>query len=600
MDQSAVRNRLIQTAMAAAGAAAIAATLLSVFQEQPGGNTNNNSRQQQQQQQSQKKNPVLATTNNNDNDTIITTNKNLIPGGTLPILGDGMMIVKDFIGALKELYVKAKTQPSKMGYLDNFGNKTLILSEPEHIKRLLDKVTAHALWGGIKPASEAFFGKSVLFVLEGEEWKKLRSLMRAAFLNQKLELMKSDITACALDLCNRLEDAAAEGKVVDMNAALSMYHLSAVGKTTFNYNLDVFHNFPASNEISDSFEYLLGELPRRSFSPDQSIREDYTSANPDNLKWQSASNTVRQVVLKAIKNRLDDQHNGAPPRGDLLDAMINAYRESAGPALSSISKEAEAHILLASLGDNLVEMFFAGYNTSAVAMGVALYMLSKPENRKYLEQVQEEIDSLLIDEIPAGKGLNSKDFPTLVRVFQECLRVVPPAPLVARFVPEDLEVGNVLIPAGTGVWIPAVAAQVDVDHWGKDAEEFNPDRWLKPCKPGSYTPFSGGARDCIGKHFAELESVTALAVLLQTYEFEIDPNFKFTPIFTGFGYRPFDLESKRVCVNLIPKKRLDSSTNMYEWTPKSSKSHHKKVNGSSVSSNSNGVGVKLKFDGDDE
>lgn len=39
--------------------------------------------------------------------------------------------------------------------------------------------------------------------------------------------------------------------------------------------------------------------------------------------------------------------------------------------------------------------------------------------------------------------------------------------------------------------------------WGKDADQFRPERWLEkqlPSNPNAFIPFSIGKRNCIGKH----------------------------------------------------------------------------------------------------
>jgi len=542
MDDATIRNRLVQAAIAAIGASALTATLLLLFQEDvkpPAGLKASNA-------------AGASTAGGQTKD--------------VPKVGKGEDLMADYIGELNKMAAKAKASKHKVGYLDQFGQKIYIVAYPEHVRLLLSRITAHALWGGIKPASEAFFGKSVLFVLEGEEWKRLRGIMRAAISSQRIQLMEADVTSCAVDLCNRLERFAETGTVVDVNAAFAAFHLASVGKSTFNYNLDVLSTFPKLNDISTSFEYLLAELPRRSFHPDPKVSADYVSPNEDNLKWQKASRTVRNVVVKAIAKRLDDEASGNwRPRGDLLDTMITQYRATQAGSASDTDKARTANIMADVIGDNLVEMFFAGYNTSTVAMGTALFYMA--QDPALMERVLDEVDSVIPVDIAAGQGLNAKQFPLLSRVFQEALRIVPPAPLVARLCTEDVDLGNGLtIPNGSNLWFPAYFMHKDKATWGPDADQFVPDRFLKPVAPGAFIPFSAGSRDCIGKHFAELESVVCLAVLLKSFTFSVAPGYQFMPLFTGFGFRPFDIADKTVSMKLIPRRRQESSVVMSDWS----------------------------------
>jgi len=70
------------------------------------------------------------------------------------------------------------------------------------------------------------------------------------------------------------------------------------------------------------------------------------------------------------------------------------------------------------------------------------------------------------------------------------------------------------------------------DNLDNDLEEFKPERWIlhsenNPGGPlytpvkGSYIPFSDGQRSCLGKRFAQLKIMAALAVVLSEYTVEL-------------------------------------------------------------------------------
>jgi cytochrome P450 len=246
--------------------------------------------------------------------------------------------------------------------------------------------------------------------------------------------------------------------------------------------------------------------------------------------------------------------------------MISSYRAAANDSNNvPTDPKRAAEIMMDAIGDNLVEIFFAGFNTSVVGMCVSLYYLA--QDRQLMREAQMEVDSVIPDDVDFATTLSSKQFPFLCRVFQEALRVVPPAPLVVRQTTDELSLDEVKIPAGTVTWFPAAFLHKDPQSWGSTVDQFDPSRWEKPTIPGSYIPFSGGPRECIGKHFAELESVVGLAVLLRTFDFDIDPDYKFMPFFSGFGYRTANAADMKVCMNLIPKRRTDVSAFMHDWTP---------------------------------
>lgn len=387
--------------------------------------------------------------------------------------------------------------------------------------------------------------------------------MRSAFTRQKVEGLHRDVVDCAVLLTNRLSEFADSASTVDFNACLGHYHLASVAKSTFGYDLDALQRFPESHRISTAFEFLLAELPRRSFHPDAAVREDYVSGREENVRWKQAADTVRAVVSDAIAARLKERREKTrvTVRGDLLDGMIDSYHES---SLESGSDEYKTQVLTSAIGDNLVEMFFAGYNTSVVGMCTALYHIAS--DPKVMQKARDEVDSVLQGDLATDSTLSPSDFPYLRCLFQESLRTVPPAPLLARLVTEELDLGDVKIPRNTQVWIPACYVHSDPQSWGSSVDSFQPERFEKPPKPGAFLPFSYGPRDCIGKHFAELESVIALAMLVKSYDFTVDPNFKFAPTFTGFGLRVCNANTGLASLNLIPNKRVESSF-LYDWTP---------------------------------
>jgi cytochrome P450 len=79
-------------------------------------------------------------------------------------------------------------------------------------------------------------------------------------------------------------------------------------------------------------------------------------------------------------------------------------------------------------------------------------------------------------------------------------------------------ISEIHVPKGTNMHIGIRASNINPDLWGEDAQEWKPERWLKPLPktltendakvPGVYShlmTFLGGARACIGFKFSQLE-----------------------------------------------------------------------------------------------
>jgi cytochrome P450 len=161
--------------------------------------------------------------------------------------------------------------------------------------------------------------------------------------------------------------------------------------------------------------------------------------------------------------------------------------------------------------------FLAGHETSASALGWALYLLA------IYPDVQERVAAEA-----AGLG-DTADFAVMARlkftrdVFREVLRLYPPVPMMVRenACPEDMRGRNV-----------RPGAQIVLSPWHLQRHEriwanpdgFDPDRWqreeTKACAREAYMPFSSGPRVCTGAGFAMVEGVLLLAMLARAFRFE--------------------------------------------------------------------------------
>ena len=84
--------------------------------------------------------------------------------------------------------------------------------------------------------------------------------------------------------------------------------------------------------------------------------------------------------------------------------------------------------------------------------------------------------------------------------------------LFARTATEDVEVGDVTIPAGTSVAVSPVAANRDPEHWGPDAESFDVSR-----DAFGHYGFGYGIHGCIGQQVARVEIRESIKALLEAF-----------------------------------------------------------------------------------
>ncbi|XP_042010581.1 cytochrome P450 72A14-like [Salvia splendens] len=102
--------------------------------------------------------------------------------------------------------------------------------------------------------------------------------------------------------------------------------------------------------------------------------------------------------------------------------------------------------------------------------------------------------------------------PELGMILHEVLRLYPPIVMLARHTDKADASGKVTIPAGVQLMLPVLLLHHDVETWGPDAKEFNPERFAQGVSGATkgqltYLPFRWGPRGCIAQNFGKTLSV---------------------------------------------------------------------------------------------
>ncbi|XP_030454574.1 isoflavone 3'-hydroxylase-like [Syzygium oleosum] len=168
---------------------------------------------------------------------------------------------------------------------------------------------------------------------------------------------------------------------------------------------------------------------------------------------------------------------------------------------------------------HIMTMLSAGTDTSAATIEWAMsLLLNHPD---IMKKARAELDDVVGRDRLAGE-VDIHKLPCLQNIINEALRLFPPGPLlVPHESTEDCTVGGFDVPRGTMILVNAWAIQRDPKVWD-DPTSFKPERCEGLEGDHSYRllPFGMGRRSCAGAGLANIVVSSALAALIQCFEWE--------------------------------------------------------------------------------
>jgi cytochrome P450 len=227
---------------------------------------------------------------------------------------------------------------------------------------------------------------------------------------------------------------------------------------------------------------------------------------PRNFRQRRITKALNGVVYRYINQRRGESLEG---RHDLLSLLLQARDDATD----------RSGMTDAQLRDEVMTLFLAGHETTAVALSWAWYLIC--EHPGVDEPLAEELRTELGD-----RELTADDLPRLKfaeAIVLEAMRLYPPAYLLGREALHNVTIGGQEIAQGVTVFMSQWVAHRD-PRWWSEPEAFRPERWLdgstKEIPKYAYFPFGGGPRICIGNTFAMTETVIVLAEIARRFRFE--------------------------------------------------------------------------------
>lgn len=440
----------------------------------------------------------------------------MLPGGSG--FGPTLEFRRDRFGFMKRLANSAPV--CRVQLLDR--KVALVTGAPELQELLVENASSLAKASLQKLAGYPVIGEGLLGS-SGDLWRKQRKLMAPIFTPAQIAAYGADMLVCA----QREMAAYGDDMRLDVSQSMTRLTMSVAGKTLFG--ADTCSEADVIGKALANAIRIFGKVAGSPLAPLQiAIREGLTRLGPHLPEALAGlvEKGVQQLESPVLFGEEARQLEEAVAVLDRYVAdLIVARRKNPEATRDLLTRLLAAHdgadhMSDKQLRDEILTLFVAGHETTAVSLSWSLYLLAKHPD--VYRQVQAEVDALSDEPTVA-------DMPrlgTVLRVFKEALRIYPPLPLYSRDTTQDIVIGGYEIPAKTPVLISPYATHHRTELW-TDADRFDPDRFLPAAESArhryAYIPFSAGPRICIGNHFALMEATLVLTTLLRNFEFSLEP-----------------------------------------------------------------------------
>ena len=414
---------------------------------------------------------------------------------SFPVVGHALAMRRDPLRLLTSLArAHGGMAPIRIGPLAGY-----LLSEPELVSEVfVSKKRHYTRKTRVYRALSEFLGQSIL-TSEGQDWRIHRRVVQPAFAKRRLTSFADDIARiCA----NAMATWHGEIDASDAMMRLTLQIVSEVllGTKTDRDAADIGRAVAAAQRHTEAVMAEVVPLP--TYLP-----------TARNRAFHEAVRTLDRVAYGII----DERRRSGEVGNDAVSMLLEARYEDGSP----LSRER--------IRNELITLLAAGHETTANALSWTLMRLSLHPD--IARRVVEEVDSVIGSRLPTFEDLPRLTF--IRRVFDEALRLHPPAWVTGRMVMEPHELGGRPMTPGTMVIISPYVTHRRPDIWD-NPEGFDPDRWEKlgergALHPFAFYPFGGGTRKCVGEGFAYLEAVLVLAMIAQQMRLELVPGQRIRP-----------------------------------------------------------------------
>ncbi|XP_024961110.1 cytochrome P450 CYP72A219-like [Cynara cardunculus var. scolymus] len=354
---------------------------------------------------------------------------------------------------------------------------------------------------------------------EADQWVKHRKIINPAFHVEKLKHMVPAFYVSCSEMIHKWEEMLSKKSSCEVDVWPHLQTLSSdvISRTAFGSS---FEEGRKIFELQTEQTELVMKAAQSFYIP--GLRFLPTK---NNRRMKEVDIEVKGLIRKIINKRVVAMKTGEASNDDLLGILLDSnYKEmkqhennGSGLSIEEIIEECKL-------------FYFAGQETTGNMLVWTMILLGQHTN--WQTRAREEVLHVFGEKRPDVDGLSR--LKTINMIFNEVLRLYPPAIALRRMIHKDTKLGNLRLRAQTMIQLNMLFLHHDHDIWGDDASVFNPERFSEGVSKATkgqtmYFPFGGGPRICIGQNFAMLEAKMALVMILQCFSFELSPSYSHAP-----------------------------------------------------------------------
>ena len=422
---------------------------------------------------------------------------------------DGAPLLARWLGLAPRFDVMATLQKGPLCYTRLLGKRIYFVNDADYVKRiLLDNLANYPKSVTYRNNLRPFLGDGLL-ISEGDFWKRQRRLAQPAFHLRRLKALAATMADCAA----RMAQGWQHGMVIDVTTVMNAVTMEIVARTLFG--ADVTRDI---GTVAAAMA-VLGEETGR-IRPTAFFELPEFVTRPRGRRFAEAVATLDAIVNRIVAQRRAEMERGAAAQDDLLSMLLEARDEESGQGMTDRQ-----------LRDELVTLFLAGHETTAISLAWTFHLLA--QNPEAEATLHAEVDAVLGERSAPGFD-DLERLPYARMVAEEAMRLYPPAYVFSRRALADDQLGPWRMPAGAHIIISPYSLHRNPAYWA-EPDAFKPERFA-PGVSGkdagkdaadrpkhAYLPFGGGPRICIGNSFAMMEHAIVLAAAVRRWRLESIP-----------------------------------------------------------------------------